>query len=88
MTAASSSIRSNPLAWFSALFVLVPAYLKAHRDLARMPVTPDFVTETTPIPVIGPTDGSMVVDAVLTAPVPIVPPRLSRLRRPASRRRR
>ncbi|GAA1642746.1 MATE family efflux transporter [Microbacterium flavum] len=65
---------SNPLAWIGACLVLVPAYLRAHRRLARMPVDPAEVTETTAIPVIGPTDGSMVVDAVITAPLPVLSP--------------
>ncbi|MGF3056392.1 MATE family efflux transporter [Microbacterium sp. YY-01] len=72
---------SNPLAWVGAIVLLVPAYLAAHRRLARMPVQPDFVTETTPIPVIGPTDGSMVVDAVITQSIPVVvqvPPKARR----------
>ncbi|KQY99332.1 MATE family efflux transporter [Microbacterium sp. Root53] len=66
---------SNPLAWLAALFILVPAYVRAHRRLAAMPITAEVTTATTPIAVIGPTDGSMVVDAVLTAPVPVVVPR-------------
>jgi putative MATE family efflux protein len=74
-------VLSNPLAWLGAALVLIPAYLRAHRRLAAMPVEPEFATETTPIPIVGPTDGSMVVDAVLTAPVPIMvaPPRRRRL---------
>ncbi|MBS1697188.1 MAG: MATE family efflux transporter [Actinobacteria bacterium] len=63
---------SNPLAWFGAAALLIPAYVKAHRRLAAMPVDPVEVTPTTAIPVVGPTDGSMVVDAVITAPVPVV----------------
>jgi hypothetical protein len=50
--------------------------VKAHRELGRMPVDPIEVTPTTAIPVVGPTDGSMVVDAVITAPVPVVKSRL------------
>lgn len=75
---------SNPLAWLAALFILVPAYVRAHRRLAAMPITAEVTTATTPIAVIGPTDGSMVVDAVLTAPVPVVVPR----RMPFARSRR
>ncbi|MGW9113183.1 MATE family efflux transporter [Microbacterium sp. NPDC055683] len=75
---------SNPLAWLAALFILVPAYVRAHGRLAARPITAQVATETTPIAVIGPTDGSMVVDAVVTAPVPVVEAR----RRPLSRRRR
>src|SRR5690606_6416411 len=78
---------SNPLAWVGAVALLAPAYVRAHRALATMPVSPVETTLTTPIAVIGPTDGSMVVDAVFTAPVPIVPPRLTRLRLPRSIRR-
>lgn len=65
---------SNPLAWIGACVILIPAYLRADRRLARMPVAPTEITETTAIPVIGPTDGSMVVDAVITAPVRVVAP--------------
>jgi hypothetical protein len=57
---------SNPLAWFGAVLILAPAYVRAHRELTRMPIAPLTVTPTTPIPVIGPTDGSMVVDAIVT----------------------
>ncbi|MDQ0614724.1 putative MATE family efflux protein [Microbacterium sp. W4I4] len=78
---------SNPLAWIGAVALLAPAYVRAHRALAQMPVSPVETTLTTPIAVIGPTDGSMVVDAVFTAPVPIVPPRLTRLRLPRRIRR-
>lgn len=78
---------SNPLAWIGAVALLAPAYVMAHRALATMTVAPLEATLTTPIPVIGPTDGSMVVDAVFTAPVPVVSPRLSRLRIPTRARR-
>jgi putative MATE family efflux protein len=60
---------SNPLAWLGAVVVLVPAYLVARRRLAEEPVAPLISTPTTPIAVIGPTDGSMVVDAVVTQPI-------------------
>lgn len=70
---------SNPLAWVGAIVLLVPAYVKAHRDLARLPVDPAEATETSAIAIVGPTDGSMVVDAVITQSVPVV--RASRLRR-------
>lgn len=78
---------SNPLAWLGAVVVLVPAYLHAHRRLAATPIAPTVVTPTTPIPVIGPTDGSMVVDAVVTQPIVLptgaqTPGGLRRLRRP------
>ena len=69
---------SNPLAWFGAVVLLVPAYLKAHKRLAHLRVAPDFATETTPIAVIGPVDGSMVVDAVATAVVRVPKRRRSR----------
>ncbi|MFC7787834.1 MATE family efflux transporter [Microbacterium sp. MAHUQ-60] len=78
---------SNPLAWVGAVALLAPAYARAHRALAKMVVSPVEPTLTTPIAVIGPADGSMSVDAVFTAPVPIVPPRLSRLRLPRGIRR-
>ncbi|MFB7892002.1 MATE family efflux transporter [Microbacterium sp. NPDC056044] len=60
---------SNPLAWLGAVVVLVPAYIVAHRQLGKAPITPMVATLTTPIPVIGPTDGSMVVDAIVTQPI-------------------
>lgn len=63
---------SNPLAWVGAIVLLVPAYIRAHRDLGRMPVDPVQATETSAIAIIGPVDGSMVVDAVVTRPVRIV----------------
>ncbi|MER7445263.1 MATE family efflux transporter [Microbacterium sp. NPDC097977] len=63
---------SNPLAWLGAITLLVPAYVRAHRSLARMPVDPVESTETSAIAIVGPTDGSMVVDAVLTQPVRVV----------------
>ncbi len=60
---------SNPLAWFGAVVILVPAYIRAHRRLALLPIDPLEITETTPIPVVGPTDGSMVVDAIVTGTI-------------------
>lgn len=71
-------VLSNPLAWLGACALLIPAYVKAHRMLATMPVAPEFATETTPIAIVGPSDGSMVVDAVVTQSIPVlvpVPPR-------------
>ena len=65
---------SNPLAWIGATLVLVPAYLYARRALLRMPVSPLAPTPTTPIPIVGPTNGSLAVDAIVTAPVPVVVP--------------
>lgn len=64
---------SNPLAWIGAVVLLAPAYLRAHRELAGMPITTgDHISPaTTPIAVVGPTDGSMSVDAVVTRPVPL-----------------
>lgn len=75
---------SNPLAWVGAILLLVPAYLRAHRSLAAMPVDPAEATETSAIAIVGPTDGSMVVDAVFTQPVTVV--RRKGLRRLAARR--
>jgi len=63
---------SNPLAWFGAIVLLVPAYIREHRRLATLPVEPTTVTPTVPIPVVGPVDGSMIVDAVVTQPVPVI----------------
>jgi len=79
---------SNPLAWVGAVAMLIPAYVSAHRAFGKMPVQPVEVTMTTPIPVIGPAEGSRMVDAVFTAPVLVVPPRLSRLRLPRRTRKR
>ena len=65
-----------------AVVLLVPAYIRAHRELSRMPVDPAEATETSTIPIVGPVDGSMIVDAVVTQPVRVVRgSRLSRLRR-------
>ncbi|WP_308491912.1 MATE family efflux transporter [Microbacterium terrisoli] len=65
-------VLSNPLAWLGAAALLIPAYIRVHRRLAAMPIAPELATETTPIAVIGPTDGSMVVDAVITQSIPAV----------------
>lgn len=73
---------SNPLAWLGAIVLLVPAYVRAHRSLARMPVDPIESTETSTMAIIGPTDGSMVVDAVVTQPVRVIKTsRFARLKR-------
>lgn len=74
---------SNPLAWVGAIVLLVPAYVRAHRALAHEPVAPAEATETSAIAIVGPTDGSMVVDAVVTQPVPVQ--RRRRLRWPVRR---
>ena len=74
---------SNPLAWLGAIVLLVPAYIRAHRALGRLPVDPAEATETSAIAIVGPTDGSMVVDAVVTQPVRVV--RARRLRWPSRR---
>ncbi|MEH3090205.1 MAG: MATE family efflux transporter [Microbacterium arborescens] len=68
---------SNPLAWLGAVVILVPAYLRARRELATMPIAraDHITTATTPVPVVGPASGSMVVDAVVTQPVPVIPTR-------------
>ena len=60
---------SNPLAWIGAVIILIPAYVREHRRMARMPITSTVLTETTPIPVVGPTNSSLVVDAVVTSPI-------------------
>jgi putative MATE family efflux protein len=74
---------SNPLAWIGAIVLLVPAYVRAHRELGRLPVAPAEATETSAIAIVGPTDGSMVVDAVVTQPLRVV--RVRRLRWPSRR---
>jgi putative MATE family efflux protein len=63
---------SNPLAWVGAVVILVPAYMRAHRALAKMPVDPAEPTLTTPIALVGPDNSSLNVDAVVTQPVPVV----------------
>ncbi|HWS52102.1 MAG TPA: MATE family efflux transporter [Microbacterium sp.] len=72
---------SNPLAWVGAIVLLVPAYVRAHRELARMPIDPAEATHTSAIAIVGPTDGSMIVDAVVTQPVPVVKSRGRLLKR-------
>lgn len=74
---------SNPLAWVGAIVLLVPAYVRAHRELGRLPVAPAEATETSAIAIVGPTDGSMVVDAVVTQPLRVL--RARRLRWPSRR---
>lgn len=74
---------SNPLAWLGAIVLLVPAYVRAHRALGRLPIDPAEATETSAIAIVGPTDGSMVVDAVVTQPVRVL--RARRLRWPRRR---
>ncbi|MER7798272.1 MATE family efflux transporter [Microbacterium sp. NPDC096154] len=71
---------SNPLAWLGAVALLVPAYVREYRRLGGMKVDPIEVTPTTAIPIIGPTDGSMVVDGVMTTPVAVVKPARIRTR--------
>lgn len=63
---------SNPLAWVGAVVILVPAYVRAHRALAKMPVNPDEPTLTTPVAIVGPDNSSLNVDAVVTQPIPVV----------------
>lgn len=60
----------NPLAWVGAVAILVPAYVRAHRRLAHEPVAPLARVAATPEPVAleGPSDGSLVVDAVVPQP--------------------
>lgn len=62
---------SNPLAWVGAVVILIPAYVRAHRALAKMPVDPLEPTLTTPIAIVGPDNSSLNVDAVVTQPVPV-----------------
>jgi|GEM_PF-10695 len=64
----------NPLAWFGAVALLVPAYLRAHRAMATGPVSADAVV---PVPVDepqlvdGPAEGSLVAEAVVPQPRPV-----------------
>ncbi|MCD5345461.1 MATE family efflux transporter [Agromyces sp. S2-1-8] len=64
-------VLSNPLAWLGSVALLIPAYVREHRRLGRLPVEPLAATPTTPVAVIGPVDGSMTVDAVVTGSVPV-----------------
>lgn len=63
---------SNPLAWVGAVVILIPAYVRAHRALAKMPVDPLEPTLTTPIAIVGPDNSSLNVDVVVTQAVPVV----------------
>lgn len=74
---------SNPLAWLGAIALLVPAYVIEHRRLGRMRVEPLAPTPTTPIPIVGPVDGSMNVDAVVTGSIPAQDPNDTASRRRA-----
>ncbi|WP_350349498.1 MATE family efflux transporter [Agromyces sp. G08B096] len=76
---------SNPLAWLGAVALLLPAYLREHRKLGRMRVEPRTATPTTPIAVVGPVDGSMTVDAVVTGAIPVQAP-VDAVRSPFRRR--
>ena len=67
----------NPLAWIGAVVLLVPAYVVASRRLALQPVT-----GTDAVVLEGPSEGSVVMDAVVR--VPRRPTRLRR-HRPAGR---
>ncbi|GGO61906.1 MATE family efflux transporter [Microbacterium nanhaiense] len=60
---------SNPVAWIGAVVILIPAYVRAHRQLAHMPVNPRVLTDTTPIALIGPHEGSDAVDTVITTSI-------------------
>lgn len=71
---------SNPLAWVGAVVLLIPVYLRRRHRLVADPPLP-LGTETTPIPVIGPVDGSHAIDAVITQPVPVIRPGRGRKRR-------
>lgn len=69
----------NPLAWLGAVIVLIPAYIRADRDLARRPVIPidGVTTATMAIPVSGPADGEMTTEAMVlqaTGPINVVQP--------------
>ena len=79
---------SNPLAWIGAVVILIPAYARAHRRLATMPSAPREVTATTPIPIVGPTDGSMTIETVVTQPVRLPVPASGLRRRLRTRRER
>jgi len=79
---------SNTLAWVGAAALLIPAYIKEHRKLAKQPIDPEFVTLTTPIAIVGPVDGSMNVDAVVTTqPIKVVPPARGAKAQDATKRR-
>ena len=72
---------TNPMAWNGAICLLIPSYIRAHRKLALLRVDPLEPTPTTPIAIMGPTDGSMVVDAIVTQPIQVIPSRRLGFRR-------
>ncbi|WP_051681993.1 MATE family efflux transporter [Cellulomonas sp. HZM] len=53
----------NPLAWLGAVVLLVPTYLRAHRELASIPVG-----DVQPLLVEGPAEGSSVSEVVVPTP--------------------
>ncbi|WP_136517794.1 MATE family efflux transporter [Cellulomonas telluris] len=56
---------ANPLAWLGAVALLVPAYLKAHRNLESEPVLVGGHAPETMVLEGGPHEGSAVMDAVV-----------------------
>ena len=60
---------SNPVAWIGATVILIPAYIRAHRKLSHAPINPKILTETTPIAIVGPHEGSDAIDTVITTPI-------------------
>ena len=63
----SGVVWGNPLAWLGAVVVLIPAYLRAQRRLAAVPA-PEAGAVSTLVLVEGPTEGSVVLDAVVRVP--------------------
>ncbi len=60
----SGVVWGNPLAWLGAVVVLVPAYRRAQRRFTAVPAAP---AGQAPVPVVieGPSEGSVVIDAVV-----------------------
>lgn len=70
---------ANPIAWFGAIAVLIPAAIRADRALAKVPVIPidGVITATMPIRVPGTDIGIPVTEPVVllaTGPINVVQP--------------
>jgi putative MATE family efflux protein len=63
----SGVVWGNPLAWLGAVVVLIPAYLRAQRRFAAVPA-PVAGAVSALVIVEGPTEGSVVLDAVVRVP--------------------
>lgn len=62
---------SNPLAWVGAVVVLVPAYVRAHRAMAVDRPSPQLAPQESGVEQVlveGPSDGSLVMEAMVPQP--------------------